>query len=260
MKKVLTERPRRGGTYSYNDFRQREKSGDPDLLPSHQGMKRPYGYDNKSFSDLLGPLRGYLRDCVGRRWDDVYSEISQVVGSGNTVDQHLRDHVMMEVETHTFVVDGHVYTIGRYGRGTRPVDGLYVDPVDGVLCWWDVPRRKTEPTKEVDGIWYYVGDDGILYPPKRSHGYRKGGHYPLKLIGDDRAARIDGVWYWIEMADIPPPVDVEYLDGERVKMRRVYFVRYDFIRCEDVKEGRYAAGKRQMSSRDLRKHGLHNCR
>jgi len=260
MKKVLTERPRRGGTYTYNDFRQREKHGDPDLLPSHQGMKRPYGWETKDFSDLLGPLRGYLRDCVGRLWDDVYSEISQVVGSGNTVDQHLRDHVMMEVETYTFVVDGHVYAIGHYGRGVHAPDGLYVDPVDGVLRWWEAPRRKATPQKLIDGLWYYLRDDGIFYPPRRSHALHKGGHYPLKLIGDDRAVRIEGIWYWVEMAETPPPVDVEYLDGERVKVRRVFSFRYDFIRCEDVKEGRYAANKRQMSSRDLRKHGLTNCR
>lgn len=261
MKKVLTERPRRGGIYTYNDFRQREKSGDPDLLPSHQGMKRPYGWETKNFSDLLGPLKAYLRNSVGRRWDDVWSEISQVVGSGNTVDQHLRDHVMMEVETDTFTVDGHVYTLGRrFSRGLAPPDGLYVDPVDGVLRWWDRPRRTHPQQKQVNGLWYTWDDDGILHPPKENRIYRKGAIYPIKLLPDDQqAVRIDGIWYWVEWAETPPPIDKEYVDGERITTRRVYFPRFDFLRRDTVQEGRYAAGKRQMSSRDLRKHGLTNC-
>jgi len=261
MKKVLTERPRRGGIYSYKDFRSRENHGDPDHLPRCQGMRFPYGYDRKNFSDLLGPLKAYLRNSVGRRWDDIYSEISQVVGSGNTVDQHLRDHVMMEVETDTFVVDGHVYTLGsRYNRGFAPPHGLYVDPVDGVLRWWERPRATYPKQKQVNGVWYTCGDDGILYPPKENRVYRKGAIYLIKLLPDDQqAVQIDGIWYLVEWAETPPPVDREYIDGERIMRRRVYFPRFDFLRRDMVQEGRYAAGKRQMSSRDLRKHGLTNC-
>jgi hypothetical protein len=258
MKKVLTERPRRGGIYAYKDFRSRENRGDPDDLPSHQGMRFPYGWDRKTFDDLLGPLKAFLRSCVGRRWDDVWSEISQVVGSGSTVDQHLRSHVMMEVETDTFVVDGHVYALGRYGRGRHAPDGLYVDPVDGVLRWWEPPSRGKYKHKQVDGIWYTWDDDGILHPANR---WNSNGRYPIKLLGDERAVRIDGIWYWVIWAVTPPPVDAEYVDAAgQIRTRRVYRPRYDFIRCVEVKEGRYAANKRQMSCRDLRKNGLTNCR
>ena len=271
MKKVLTERPRGHGAYSYNDFRQRENAGDYDDLPSHQGMRRPYGWDRKEFSDLLGPLQRFLRNCVGRPWDDVWSEICQAVGSGNTVDQHLRGHVEQEVETNTVVVDGRVMSYGRFGGGSLGEPWrLYVDPRDGLIYAAEDRRSAWKAVKyeTVEGLQYRQGDDGLLYPPdwgrvtdyyyppRRYH--RTTGRYPLKVIDDQYAMLIDGIWYWIEMAETPPPCDVGYVQDGAAKTRRVFYARYDFVRGEDIQEGRYHAAKRQMCSRDLRRHGLRN--
>jgi hypothetical protein len=271
MKKVLTERPRAHGIYSYNDFRQRENAGDYDDLPSHQGMRRPYGWERKEFSDLLGPLQRFLRRSVGRPWDDVWSEICQAVGSGNTVDQHLRGHVEQEVETNTVVVDGKVMSYGRFGYGALGTPWhLYVDPRDGLI--YAAPDRPSWKYKyeTVEGLKYCPGVDGLLYPPDWGRftdnafpRYYRGRRdnaagYPLKVIGDRYAMLIDGIWYWIEMAETPPAQDVGYVQDGVAKTRRVFSSRYDFVRGEDVKEGRYHAGKRQMCSRDLRRHGLRN--
>lgn len=257
MKKVLTERPRYGSAYNYNDLRQRENRGDYDDLPCQQGMRMPYRKigEYKQFNDLIGPLVRYLHGCVGRRWNDVWSEVCQQVGSGNTVDQHLRSHVMMEVDIHTVLVNGEVYAYSAYSGLIKPYK-LYVDPRDGRLCYaGDQPNKwKAYKTVTVDGLWYRVGDDGLHYPEVRS--YRASGRYPLKVIGERRAMLIDGIWYWIETAVTPPPEDV--LTGETV--RRVFFARYDFVRRQNVQEGRYYAGKRQMASRDLRRYGLRNTR
>lgn len=272
MKKVLTERPRGHGTYSYNDFRQRERAGDYDDLPSHQGMRRPYGWDRKEFSDLLGPLQRFLRNCVGRPWDDVWSEICQVVGSGNTVDQHLRGHVEQEVETNTVVIDGQVLSYGRFGGTLGRPWKLYVDPRDGLIYAAEdrYSAWKAVKYKMVEGMQYRQADDGLLYPPDWNRtsyepsyplyyrGGRNSGRYPLKVIGDRSAMLIEGIWYWIEMAETPPPSDVGYVQDGAAKTRRVFFARYDFVRGEDVKHGRYHAAKRQMASRDLRRHGLRN--
>ena len=276
MKKVLTERPRSNGIYSYNDFRQRENAGDYDDLPSHQGMRRPYGWEAKQFSDLLGPLQRFLRNSVGRPWDDVWSEICQAVGSGNTVDEHLRGHAMQEVETNTVVVDGRVMSYGRFGGGSLGEPWrLYVDPRDGLIH--AAPERRSYKAvkfQTVEGLSYRAGDDGLLYPPgwgrsndnfpsrpvfprRRSD---NSGRYPLKVIGNQYAMLIDGVWYWIEMADTPPACDVGYVQDGVAKTRRVFFSRYDFVRGEDIQEGRYHAAKRQMCSRDLRRNGLRNTR
>lgn len=257
MKKVLTERPRRGGVYTYNDIRRRENAGDYDDLPSHQGMRRPYGWNTKEFTDLIGPLRGYLRGCAGRRWDDVWSEICQVVGSGNTVDQHLRGHVMQEVETLTVLVDGKVYARRRYSGWYEP--DVYVHPIDGLIYVNDNrPRKAQEKRRRVDGLSYRVGADGLLYPVSLYRSIEA--RFVLKLIGDRKAMLIDGIWYWIEMANTPPAYDQQYVQDGVTKTRRVYSARLDFVTGEFVNEGRYHADKRQMASRDLRRHGLCNIR
>ena len=257
MKKVVTERPRSNARYAYSDYRHADNHGDFDNLPSHQGMRRPYS-DSKQFSDLIGPLRGYLRGCVGRPWNDVWSEICQVVKSGNTVDRHLRSHVMFEVEVNAVIRDGKAYSNGnRYGISRYEIVGLYVDPRDGLVHHNDNVLPRAAPTTVIDGIRYRHGEGGVLYPVT----YRGGdstGRYPLKLIGREKAMHIDGIWYWINMEETPPSYDAPYIKDGRVLTRRIYSPRYDFIKGEYVKEGRYHAGKRQMCSRDLRRHGLRN--
>lgn len=262
MKKVLTERPRANARYAYSDFRHEANHTDYDDLPSFQGMRRPYADDHKDFSDLIGPLHRFLRNSVGRRWDDVWSEVCQAVGSGNTVDQHLRGHVMQDVDVKTQLINGKVVALGRYFGPHEPY-GLYVDPRDGILYANDNrPRYKAAKGKTVDGLYYHIGDDGLLYPPEKAWYPRKGatGWYPLKLIGDQKAMLIEGIWYWIDMAETPAAYDAEYVVDGRVRTRRIVFPRYDFVRGENVQEGRYHAGKRQMASRDLRRHGLRNIR
>lgn len=265
MKKVLTERPRRGGCYTYKDFRPRKCQGEyADDLPSNQGMRRPYGWETKEFSDLLGPLQRFLRGCVGRSWDDVWSEICTVVNGGSTVEQHLRGHVMSEVETHVTIPDpanaAALWAYGNHYRGFHEPYGLYVDPRDGILRFRDEPTKKSYDRIVVDGMTYERGDDGLLYPITRWHPRSRSGRYPLKVVGTQRAMHIDGIWYWMILDETPSPITVPYIDHGRPQTRVVYFPRYDMVTGEYVKEGRYHAGRRQMSSRDLRRHRLKNTR
>ena len=77
MARVVTERPRRGhGNKSRKTTGRPIRSYDPDRdydeptrLPVARG--RQYGYDCKEFSDLINPLRRYLRSCVGKSWAKV---------------------------------------------------------------------------------------------------------------------------------------------------------------------------------------------
>ena len=83
MAKVVTERPRRGhGHKSKKTTGLPIRRYDPDAdydepvrLPI--ARRRQYGWDAKDFSDLINPLKRYLRSCIGRRWNKVHSELSR---------------------------------------------------------------------------------------------------------------------------------------------------------------------------------------
>ena len=72
MAKVVTERPRRGHSNPSKKttglpIRRYDPDADydePVRLPVSRG--RQYGWNAKEFSDLINPLKRYLRSCVGR--------------------------------------------------------------------------------------------------------------------------------------------------------------------------------------------------
>lgn len=177
MHEVVIEKPRSGMRYRY-----RGKSlfrGPLEDLPTKQGMRRPWVLSGewKSFNDLLGPLRGFLISRVGRKWDDVYSEIRQRLNPNSTVQVHILSHVYQFVERYAqFDKDGELSSIGRYGYSRGLSSGeMYVHPTTGILCripetkgWWK-RNKKVEDNK--------------------------------KKIGDKEVQRIDGIWYWINTVE-----------------------------------------------------------
>jgi len=182
MSKVVIERPRWGHRLPSGKTRLRIRCYDPDKeyddLPkrvSGSRSKHMRAGEIKHFSDLLGPLRRFLRKNVGRPWDLVYSEMKESLDDRKVTGRHVFEHVDGEVETHAFIDgDGELYTWGYSGR--RPVYGFYVDPRTGLLCWsdnnpWRRGRGKSITTAEeithvrlsantgyvkVNGIWYFI--------------------------------------------------------------------------------------------------------
>lgn len=131
---------------------------------------------DKGFTDLLGPIKGYLQSSIGRKWDDVYSEIARNLGAFSWPLQHIvRDHI--DVETNTYLgVDGKVYAENKYGNtcvsdgfGYRYVE-FYVHPITRVLC---VSRRKKSPPAKpdrsetdrvkIDAVRWYVFIKGLWF-------------------------------------------------------------------------------------------------
>jgi len=164
MAKVVTERPR------YNSSAPSAKTGariwgkaaprhDDDDYDSGRTWRKASrlgqcrkdramvgGDCHKTFSDVLGPLRRYLRKQVGRRWDDVYSELSAVLDKRSMTGRHIWTHVRQDVTLDCYVgVSGRIWR-GPYG--VSEVDGLYVHPVSGVVCW--TPERRFRYTPRVD--------------------------------------------------------------------------------------------------------------
>ncbi|MBN9529828.1 MAG: hypothetical protein J0H82_26710 [Alphaproteobacteria bacterium] len=271
MSRVLVERPRYGDIWT--------RKGRPvpfDHLPSKQGMQRPY-LERGAYKDLnenLGPLRRFLERQVGRPWNDVYSEIARNLRVTSTVQQHVRDHLPNFVQ-----LNAHGRMPGQLDVGDPwPwYEPLYVDPVDGIL-------RRTGDLPEVRKVRRLR---------KEMHTRRR----PLEIvdIGDRQLRKIEGLWYEVIFAELPPPEYRAYLVLEEV-LRSIYFdspvrliervVRrlitpgcFDVVTGEAILAGpptddeasrkrylaehperRYAIAKRQVSRRELRRHGLSNAR
>jgi hypothetical protein len=141
MANVVTERPRRGhSNKSKKTTGRRIRAYDPDReydeatrLPVARG--RQYGYEAKEFSDLINPLRRYLRSCVGRPWNKVHSELSQKLDRRSLSGSHIWDHVMWEIETDCHIGEDRLaYSNDRtYRLSEGPIVGLYVHPATGLI-------------------------------------------------------------------------------------------------------------------------------
>ena len=141
MAKVVTERPRRGhGNASRKTTGPRIRRFDPDRdydeptrLPVARG--RQYGHEAKEFSDLINPLKRYLRSCIGRPWNKVHSELSRKLDRRSVPGSHIWDHVRWEIETDCHIGADHLAYSNRrrYLNTEIPVDGLYVHPRTGLI-------------------------------------------------------------------------------------------------------------------------------
>jgi hypothetical protein len=156
MARVVIERPRRGHSIGLHERNRTTKTRgkvspqdweldeeDVDVVvgskrhPISPNRPENDAYEDKSFSDLLGPLKRYLRKQVGRPWDDVYSELSQHLDKRSLSGQHIWDHVLQEVEQYVWIGEsGKVYYKRNYRYAKQPmqVRGLYVHPHSGLLC------------------------------------------------------------------------------------------------------------------------------
>ncbi len=96
------------------------------------GVKHAYDRQmgEKSFTDVLTPIRGYLHKSIGRPWDDVFSELTAALGRGTWPIRHvLTSHAVGEVSTDTYCENGKIYSQPKqYDYGD-----YFVDPRDGTL-------------------------------------------------------------------------------------------------------------------------------
>lgn len=187
MSKVVIERQRHGHSLRNRKTGLRilnyEVDRDYDDLPKrvsgsrNKHLRTAGRSEVKSFSDLLGPLRRYLRKNVGRPWDKVYSELAQHMDKRKTTGIHVFQHVEREVKQHCFTGDdGKVYYYHSYSSPGL-VHGLYVHPRTGLLCrsdeksWWQSRlaiirserQRQSEWRVLIKGKRHYVKLNGIWY-------------------------------------------------------------------------------------------------
>ncbi len=178
MGKVVIERPRKGSSQKSPKIRhfagRIDAEGDYDglsKLPSSPG--KIYGFApkilEKSFTDVLGPLRRYLQKNVGRPWNHVYGEASGVLGKGGWGIEHVfEDHFVWQVDRKVYVGEDGKLLSRRWGAA-RKVTGFYVHPKTGLLRYAAAVRPKQGPMrKDTDRIRladgrYYVLIGGLWF-------------------------------------------------------------------------------------------------
>lgn len=210
----------------------RRPSRDPDALPDRESMRRRHvlARSENAFSDNLAPLRRYLMKQVGRPWNKVYGEICAPIRRSSTVQDHVRLHIEDFVSTRVAMRDGvPVDLASRWG--SRAVRLLYVDPRTGIL------RLNRNNSR--------IGGKSVRSAPAAND--------PSHIVvgREQELIRIDGIWYWLAFATASPPEAAPLGGGEPRRAK-------DILTDNEVSEGRYRAGKRQASARDLRRLGLSN--
>jgi hypothetical protein len=222
MHKVVVERPRYGSRRTNRKWGKRvtfvpDAEYDDQAGFASSGCVRQYGAERKWFSDVLGPLKGFLHSNLGRPWDKVYSELRQGLDVRKVTGRHIFDHLESMVETDCSLgADRSIYD----GTGRYRVSGFYVHPKSGLLCF--VPRQSRSERKKERLLRQEV-DEVIL---DRLHSYKR--------IGD--------LWYWVAyeygagLGSICRRWDV--IERRRVELR--------FAHC------RVAVNKRQCNSEEVR--------
>ena len=102
--KIITERPRSGGTRQ--DSTQKVRARDHSLMALEKfenlakqerlnpgGPMNYFDLHSKRFSDLITPLKAWLDKQVGRPWDKVKSDIHNMVNTKKVTGRHVMDHV-----------------------------------------------------------------------------------------------------------------------------------------------------------------------
>jgi hypothetical protein len=207
MSKVIVERPRFG---SRCRAARRLHRLDPRLIELDEDADDPFpvrigharwvglGRFRKCLNEHLGPLKRYLDGQVGRPWNDVFSEISEHIRLDNTVQKHVRDHIGDFVAITTFLRDGQIHTVDRFGRPWPLLDmrwppGLYVHPMTGLLCRNDWRRaRRIEQKREQEAAKRALAARMRVLEPMRQ----------LHLLSD-------GNWWDVRLARVPAYVPHE---------------------------------------------------
>jgi len=208
---------------------------------------------DKSFGEHLGPLVRFLRSSIGRKWDDVYSEIRKVCPNDNAVNAHIYQHLWGYVDRVAYYKDdGKLYALDVWGLEHEVIDrgrdnSFYVDS-DGILRRAPrLPKRK--PRKDNPDVFKYQGK---IYVRKHGIWYKtalkkipKAESYQDRRIGYGGREFVREMWRHGDFYDVYLKVS-NFTEG--------YDGREGARKCEQTYgKSVYCWQLRQISSRELKK-------
>ena len=122
----------------------------PDYLPNKTSSKPTYYKkgSRKEFGENLSPLKRFLEKSVGRKWDDVYSELCQNCDRNGAVSGHIFDHIWGYVKPfeEIYLVNGVPHLIS-YGT---PLWRYYWIDAKGYLR--KVPKKEPKKVKSKENF------------------------------------------------------------------------------------------------------------
>lgn len=261
MAKVLVERPRRGR----HGVRKGRLPRDAESLPAFIGLRRQVQErgETKDLNENLAPLRRYLERQLGRPWNKVYGEMRARIDAGNTVQAHVLAHVDQFISLRVVKTApsqnapcGLTYQGWGWRGGLLPLREreLYVDPDDGLI-----KRARRRVARRLRAERAAAGP--IVHA----------------LAAEQAAVRIDDVWYGVRLRryalgrsaiDLPrAPAHLAFtVEGRRYAAWTDPILGpvqpSDGAKLRDIAAlygaDRLADAKRQLSRRDLTRHGLRN--
>lgn len=222
LNKLLCEHERRGSKRGYKEVR-RDRNFDlydeDGPIGNREGMRWRYKFhwNAKEFSENLNPLYGIIHKNVGRKWDDVYSELCQVFDTRSVINRRILIHLdrMVEIKD-VYVGDDCELWIRNNYYGSRPLkdDGVeyYVDPRDGILYRnpeyrsWGYNRRKRAEAERLERWKTYrnCGEFAFAMDEKTGIWYR----YDYEAL---EPGTIEG--YWKTYRDLGKPLWFERIVG-----------------------------------------------
>jgi hypothetical protein len=239
MDKVLVERPRRGGT---NTGKRSDRRASKASLENEEGEKRQrmrvvHGDGNKELNENLNPLRRFLESRIGKKWDDVYSEIRKNNKPNSATKYHIFQHLEYMVELNPIKLkDGRVFA-RRIFEAELSFGDLYV--LGGILLQYK--RNKTR-WRQKDRL-----------PPANTFSFNKVRRRFKKIEEDGICVgyyiEIDGIWWEGRFCKRPTMMDVEHLERKVGKTWKDLFFRRGLGRTESDPYSQLT----QLSKRDIKK-------
>jgi hypothetical protein len=249
MAKVIVERPRTGGKATLRGEKRRLQRLDPDEWERHESIRerwtRSLGYDRKQLNENLNPLERFLASKIGKRWNDVFSEISERINRNSAVQLHIWQHIEDYVELDVILVDGVAklnrseYRFLASGEYSHISSRFYVNPITGILC------------------------DNEKYRSWRHRGSGWKHQDPYTVVDGKYYRKVDNLWYEFELKPVPDC----FLRKNNFHLGRGYvesvfdhFLRHHYTKEElsslHSAHGRpnvYAGSKRQAGKKEIKR-------